>query len=124
MAARARTGYVPDQTARIQRLAKTTYQGAKDKKEKYLDLFSIHQYPNWDQTVPALLESPKTDMASLAATIKGQLSAYPALADIPVWMKSAGLSRAEGLIGVPAISSTASGMISGPSSRNRRPIRT
>jgi alpha-L-arabinofuranosidase len=59
---------------------------AKDKKEKYLDLFSIHQYPNWDQTVPALLESPKTDMASLAVTIKNQLSDYPALADVPVWI--------------------------------------
>jgi hypothetical protein len=59
---------------------------AKDKKEKYLDIFSIHQYPNWDQQVPALLAAPKTDMANLAATIKSQLADYPALADVPVWM--------------------------------------
>ena len=49
----------------------------------------------------------------------------PSMADMPVWMKSAGLSRAEGLIGVPPISSTASGMMSGrPSRAFPTPVKT
>ena len=39
------------------------------------------------------------------------------MADIPVWMKSAGLSLAYGLIGIPLISRLTSWMTSGPPSR-------
>jgi alpha-L-arabinofuranosidase len=59
---------------------------SKDGKEKYLDVVSIHQYPAWDKPVPALLDSPQTDMPSLAATIKSQLAPFPVLKDIPVWI--------------------------------------
>jgi alpha-L-arabinofuranosidase len=59
---------------------------AQEGKEKYLEVVSLHQYPSWDSTVPNLLAAPKTDMANLAATIKAQLSPYPALKDIPVWI--------------------------------------
>jgi len=59
---------------------------AKDGKEKYLDVVSLHQYPAWDSTVPNLLNAPQTDMANLAATIQSQLADTPVLKDLPVWI--------------------------------------
>ncbi len=40
----------------------------------------------------------------------------PSIVDIPVWMNSAGNSLADGFIGFPLMSSSFSGMISGPPS--------
>jgi len=57
---------------------------AKDKKEGALDALSIHQYCNWGQPVSELLDSPATQLAEMAASVKKQLSAYPALAQVPV----------------------------------------
>ncbi len=59
---------------------------AKDKKEKYLECFSIHQYPNWGQSVRDLLNSPKSGMDDLEKSIQKQLAAYPSLANVPVWI--------------------------------------
>jgi hypothetical protein len=59
---------------------------AKDGKQKYLDIASVHQYSNWGQNVKDLLDSPVTQMADLAASVKKQLAAYPELAEVPIWM--------------------------------------
>ena len=59
---------------------------AQDKKEKYLDAFSIHDYPNWNQPVSLLLGSPASAMADREKSIQVQLKGYPSLAQVPVWM--------------------------------------
>jgi len=59
---------------------------AQDHKEKYLDAFSYHDYPNWGQTVAQLLETPPTSMADREKSIREQLKVYPSLAQVPVWV--------------------------------------
>lgn len=59
---------------------------AQDKKESYLDAFSIHDYPNWNQPVSLLLDSPQSSMADRENAIKTQLAAYPSLSHVPVWL--------------------------------------
>ncbi len=59
---------------------------AQDKKEKYVDAISIHQYPNWGQAKADLLASPKSGMDDMDSSIKTQFAAYPALANIPIWI--------------------------------------
>lgn len=59
---------------------------AADKKERELDAFSVHQYPNWGQRVADLVDSPKRAMLDMASSIKDQLGAYPALGNVPVWI--------------------------------------
>jgi hypothetical protein len=59
---------------------------ALDKKEKYLDAFSYHDYPNWGQPVSQLLDTPPTSMADRIKSIREQLKGYPSLSEVPLWV--------------------------------------
>jgi len=59
---------------------------AKDKKTSYVTDLSLHQYPNWGMSVPALLDSPQTEPAARGATIDAQLSKYLDPKAVNVWL--------------------------------------